>query len=118
MLEGQVEALKSAEEGPIAESKTVSKPTIVSCSQPSNVSLSNTRQIIAEVHRDVDGIEQMPVLNHDDKSSDSVKSDVFRHTDRDRKNILGGKIRFVKLKAAASDSKDKIQTCLVYVGKL
>ena len=118
ILEGQVGVLKSAEEGPIAESETISNSTIVSCSQPSNVSLSNTRQIIAEVHRDVDGIEQMPVLNRDDKSSDSVKSDVFRHTDRDRKNILVGKRRFVKLKAAASDSKDKTQTCLVYVGKL
>ena len=107
-----------------------------SCSKPevSNIAKPNSQKVVAEVHRDIDGNVQQFIKTASDNNNDiqdalsiPVHDDsVFRHSERERKNILRRRKRPPTLKVRAATEPDshesgansKVSTRLVYVGRL
>jgi hypothetical protein len=85
----------------------------------------NAVKVLAEVHHDILGNKQKPPMMVDsidpedkDTSEQLTQDAPFRHTRRDRKNILRKSRVMSHVQAAPKISKVQSETCLVYVGKL
>ena len=101
------------------------KPIVV----PDAVSGPKKQKVIADVHCDINGIKQKPVNSNINEieaiSSGPEESEgVFRHSERERKNILkkprtsSRPMPDNRLKAASLKDSRKPHTHLVYVGRL